>query len=371
MAEVKAANNEQVSNFDKMKVTAKGLSLLIKLALKGKPLKITRAVIGDGIPAVDPVMLTELVHEIPSHQTGEEGTSATIDIQYYAPKDNETSIAMRLLVQNGDTQFTLREIGIMADDPDEGEILYAYTVDRTGDADVFGKYTGGVHISDTITAVYYVANAQNVTVNVTLNPEVTLPEFLAHKTAAVLDHPDGSVTTRKIANDAITQSKLSNDCVAQSKIINGAVTTNKIGDGAVTSRKIENGAITLEKLSNELQAVAYNVLDTIIRVDFKGKNNVTISWKDGTKEYSITPQYCTDVVVGDTVDVYVCKKTVDDMNVQLPLVVSTDGDKVGEEYYEAYYIFVFDAAVGTIYIPKPTDKQKLDWLKKASSDYMN
>ncbi len=182
---------------------------------------------------------------------------------------------------------------------------------------------------------------------------------------------DGAVTSRKIADNAITQSKLSNDCVAQSKIINGAVTANKIGDGAVTSRKIENGAITLEKLSNELQAVAYNVLDTIIRVDFKGKNNVTISWKDGTKEYSITPQYCTDVVVGDTVDVYVCKHSVDDMDVQLPLVVSTDGDRVDEEYYEAYYIFVFDAAVGTIYIPKPTDKQKLDWLKKASPDYMS
>lgn len=293
MAEVKAANNEQVSNFDKMKVTAKGLSLLIKLALKGKPLKITRAVIGDGIPAVDPVMLTELVHEIPSHQTGEEGTSATIDIQYYAPKDNETSIAMRLLVQNGDTQFTLREIGIMADDPDEGEILYAYTVDRTGDADVFGKYTGGVHISDTITAVYYVANAQNVTVNVTLNPEVTLPEFLAHKMAAELDHPDGAVTSRKIADNAITQSKLSNDSVSQSKIIDGAVTKNKIGDGAVTLEKLApEVSEAWEKRDAEIVITIFSLFGGI-RISYE-------TWTDpdspGNRTRIISAEYTTDTL---------------------------------------------------------------------------
>ena len=356
------------TTLEKAKITVRGLRLLTKIMLTGASLKLTRAAIGEDVSDAEPSSLTALVKEVPSHKTGTEGTSATVDLQTLDATD-ETTACVRILVQNGDTAFTLREIGIYAQDPDGGEILYAYTCDKSEYAMPFPSNADGAHVSETVDIAFFVSNVENIEANITLPAELSLAEFTAHKSAAELDHPDGSVTTRKIANDAITQSKLSNDCVAQSKIINGAVTTNKIGDGAVTSRKIENGAITLEKLSNELQAVAYNVLDTIIRVDFKGKNNVTISWKDGTKEYSITPQYCTDVVVGDTVDVYVCKKTVNDMGVQLPLVVSTDGDRVGEEYYEAYYIFMFDAAVGTIYIPKPTNKQKLDWLKKASPDY--
>ena len=358
------------TTLEKAKITVQGLRLLTKIMLTGASLKLTRAAIGEGISDAEPSSLAALVKEVLSHKTGEEGTSATVDLQTLAATD-DTTAAMRILIQNGDTEFVLREIGIYAQDPDGDEILYAYTCDKSEYAMPFPSNADGAHVSETVDIAFFVSNVENIDADITLPAEMSLAEFTAHKSAEELDHPDGSVTTRKIADNAISQSKLSNDCVAQSKIINGAVTTNKIGDGAVTNKKIEDGAITLEKLSNELQAVAYNVLDTIIRVDFKDKNDVTISWKNGTKEYSITPQYCTDVVVGDTVDVYVCKKTVDDMNVQLPLVVSTDGDKVNEEYYESYYIFTFDAAVGTIYIPKPTNKQKLDWLKKASSDYMN
>ena len=33
---------------------------------------------------------------------------------------------MRVKIKNGDTAFYMRELGIIAKDPDEGEILYAY-----------------------------------------------------------------------------------------------------------------------------------------------------------------------------------------------------------------------------------------------------
>ena len=69
---------------------------------------------------------------------------------------------------------------------------------------------------------------------------------------------DGNVTTPKIANDAVTTvkildgnvttNKLANDAVTTVKILDGNVTTNKLADNAVTSTKISNNAITTTKI---------------------------------------------------------------------------------------------------------------------------
>lgn len=57
----------------------------------------------------------------------------------------------------------------------------------------------------------------------------------AHKNAATLDHPDGSVTTAKIANSAVTEAKIANNAVTSNKIASGAVTAGKIANGGVDS----------------------------------------------------------------------------------------------------------------------------------------
>jgi len=53
-----------------------------------------------------------------------------------------------------------------------------------------------------------------------------------HRDAPVLDHPDGSVTTPKLADGA----------VATVKLADGAVTAAKLADGAVTAAKLAPGA---------------------------------------------------------------------------------------------------------------------------------
>jgi hypothetical protein len=50
--------------------------------------------------------------------------------------------------------------------------------------------------------------------------------------------PDGSVTTEKIADEAVTQAKLGSDVSLEPA--DGSVTTAKIADGAVTSAKLEH-----------------------------------------------------------------------------------------------------------------------------------
>jgi hypothetical protein len=72
----------------------------------------------------------------------------------------------------------------------------------------------------------------------------------AHKTATPLDHPDGSVTTAKIADGAVTTAKIADGAVTAVKIASGAVTTAKIADGAVTFTKIADAAVTAAKIAS-------------------------------------------------------------------------------------------------------------------------
>jgi hypothetical protein len=62
----------------------------------------------------------------------------------------------------------------------------------------------------------------------------------AHRTAATLDHPDGSVTSAKLANGAVTTPKIGD----------GQVTTSKLADSAVTTPKIADGTVTIPKLAS-------------------------------------------------------------------------------------------------------------------------
>ncbi len=84
----------------------------------------------------------------------------------------------------------------------------------------------------------------------------------AHKGASVLDHPDESVTTAKLADEGVTTPKIADGAVTKTKIADGAVTKTKIADGAVTKTKVADGAISEGKFDSELFAA------------FTGKENI-------------------------------------------------------------------------------------------------
>ena len=63
---------------------------------------------------------------------------------------------------------------------------------------------------------------------------------------------DGSITAAKLANDAVTTNKLANDAVTTDKLANGAVTTNKLVGGSVTTNKLANGSVTTAKLDTSV-----------------------------------------------------------------------------------------------------------------------
>ena len=79
-------------------------------------------------------------------------------------------------------------------------------------------------------------------------------EIKKHREAVPIDHPDKSVTTEKIATDAVTTAKIASGAVNAEKIAADAVTTAKIASGAVNVNKIADGHVILKKLSSDIQS---------------------------------------------------------------------------------------------------------------------
>jgi hypothetical protein len=61
---------------------------------------------------------------------------------------------------------------------------------------------------------------------------------------------DGSITTAKLANDAVTVDKIADNAVESAQIAGLAVTTGKIASNAVTSGKLDTGAVTTAKIAD-------------------------------------------------------------------------------------------------------------------------
>lgn len=92
-------------------LTPAGEQLLAKIVAAYAALRITRVAVGDGIPATsDPTGLTHFVRDIPVSGVTYAGSNATILAQ----------------VISGDEELTITELGVYAQDPDDGEVLIAY-----------------------------------------------------------------------------------------------------------------------------------------------------------------------------------------------------------------------------------------------------
>jgi hypothetical protein len=104
-----------------------------------------------------------------------------------------------------------------------------------------------VHIPPLDTAIQ---NAQITDRRESLWGRASYPDLTEHKALATLDHPDGSVTTDKIADLGVTTPKLQNGAVTTDKLFDGAVLFAKIGDAQVTETKLGTGAVTTDKIAD-------------------------------------------------------------------------------------------------------------------------
>ncbi|CVK18451.1 phage tail protein [Sporomusa sphaeroides] len=144
-------------------LTAKGLALQAKVEA-GTVMNITKLKIGDGVLGTGQTVaaLSDLVHPI-----------KIIDISALTPLANGTckihGIATNAGIEDG---FYVRELGVFAQDPDVGEILYAYTAD--GSPDFLPPEGGPVAVSEELVINLAFSNTANITASIAMDGLVTV-----------------------------------------------------------------------------------------------------------------------------------------------------------------------------------------------------
>lgn len=144
-----------MSNFSKFYLTKKGIDLQSKLQV-GAALKFTRVAVGDGV-VEDTTKLVDLQNLV-QYRT-------SYSINDIVNKGDGTSV-IKTIVSNKDLDegFFLREIGVFADDPDLGEILYCVTNTGTYADYLPAKTLNSVDIVLEIITV--VGNAESVVIEI-------------------------------------------------------------------------------------------------------------------------------------------------------------------------------------------------------------
>lgn len=148
-------------------LTRRGLRLIDKLLASKASLRLTRACAGDGVLGEDqnPKLFDQLLHQTADLSIAgiynAEGGEAVMHLQ-----------ATSLGVQQG---YFIREAGVYAQDPDEGEVLYAYAVLEEPLWIRPEKHTVS-NIADLLLTVI-VSEVQEVTVDISTGALVTVPMF--------------------------------------------------------------------------------------------------------------------------------------------------------------------------------------------------
>lgn len=137
--------------FREARITKKGHALLAKMHA-GEPLKIARVHCGDGVYDGDEWDLNDLINP---------KLEGSIISATPMPREQYTTFHLRFTNEPVEEFFMLREVGIFALDPDEGEVLYAYA--QAGDrANFIEAYNGQWYTEDELFFNAYTASVANI-----------------------------------------------------------------------------------------------------------------------------------------------------------------------------------------------------------------
>lgn len=193
-----------MSNWANQQLTQRGRELQAKVEAGHCKLAMTKMKIGCGKTAAEDILdMTDLrdlrlVLNISSCVVNEsDATVCTV-----------TSVASSSDVDNS---FLVTELGLYAEDPDVGEILYLVSLDSVPDT------MPNKHVASPVTLTYQLdivsSNAANITAVITPNGLATAKMLSEHRRKIPIDHPDGSVTTLKLADKSVTDVKIADGVI--------------------------------------------------------------------------------------------------------------------------------------------------------------
>ncbi|MCD8294691.1 MAG: phage tail protein [Clostridia bacterium] len=146
--------------FKEAALTAKGIALLAKAQAGQCTIGLTKAAAGAGEYGDD----DELLQLTALKDQRQEFELINVTTQ------NETNVYVKFIMSNQQDSgnlasgYYVKEIGIFADDPDEGEILYAVAVAETDQWDYMPAYNDLLPATITVEFLIEVANASEVTI---------------------------------------------------------------------------------------------------------------------------------------------------------------------------------------------------------------
>jgi len=147
--------------FNEAVLTQKGIALLAKAQAELCTIALTKAVTGDG---------TYTEGEDISQRTALKSQKQDFSINTVMVQ-NVTNVFVKFIITNYKSEseyltqgYYVREIGLYAQDPDEGEILYAIATAVSGHEDYLPSYNDLLPSTITIDMLTEVANADTVTI---------------------------------------------------------------------------------------------------------------------------------------------------------------------------------------------------------------
>ena len=121
---------------------------------------------------------------------------------------------------------------------------------------------------------------------------------------------DGSITAAKLANNAVTTTKLANNAVTTAKLADANVTTAKLANNAVTTAKLADANVTAPKIESPLSSdLTFSSSQTFPKIPATTKTSAyTLVATDAGKHINITTGGITVpsgvFSVGDVVSIY-------------------------------------------------------------------
>lgn len=221
-------------------MTDVGADLQAKVNAGKTKLTFTKIKVGSGVNATNPLALTDVISskwETTNFVVKQEGKIVSVDT---------------FITNNGITEaFRMSEIGLFAQDPDKGEVLYAYLTDP--EPDRMPAEGGSVVVSQELTIGMVFSNTGNVSLTVNMGALVTHEQL----TEAVKQHNDDTNAHGGLLQNLKTQLSTHNTDISSHPAITAMIAkilgaTNWQENPVATLKDIKNllgmGGIVAQRL---------------------------------------------------------------------------------------------------------------------------